>query len=73
MSIPIEVTTRYVTTVDGLPAAWAFVMERLDKVGPDPTVVIKPHWWTSVHDMGQVEAPQRKFEVVVEGTVEEQA
>lgn len=69
---PVEVTTRYVTTTDDLQSAWAFVMDRLDLVGPDPTVQIKPLWIVSVADMDRdVERPPRQFEVVVEGMVEE--
>ena len=69
---PIEVTTRFATSVDDLSAAWAFVMERIDVVGPNPTVTIKPVWRISVHDMGDDDmAPPRFFEVVVEGMVHE--
>lgn len=72
---PIEVTTRYATTVDDLPAAWAFVMDRLDSVGPDPSIDIKPLWSWSVHDMDDDDAPTppRQFEVVVSGMVKESA
>lgn len=74
MSAPIEVTTRYVTTVDELPAAWAFVMDRLDRVGPDPSVSIRPLWITPIQDMDRIGAPPtpRQFEVVVEGMVPEE-
>ena len=72
---PIEVTTRYATSVDDLPAAWAFVMDRIDSVGPSPTITIKPVWQVSVHDMDAPEGTDwpRVFEVVVEGMVEERA
>ena len=69
MSAPVEVTTRYATSVDEMTDAWAFVMEHLDLVGPDPTVKISPYWEISVHDMDdelERECP-RKFNVVVEG------
>lgn len=72
MSEPIEVTTRYATSVDDLPAAWAFVMDHVDKVGPDPSIHIKPLWVVSVHDMDRDEPEggwPRRFEVVVEGMV----
>jgi hypothetical protein len=74
MSAPIEVTTRYATTMDDLNAAWGFVMDRLDRVGPDPSVIIKPIWMANVQDMERVDVPpmQRQFEVVVEGMVEEE-
>jgi len=65
---PVEVTTRYATTVTGLAAAWQFVMSRIDAVGPDPRVEISPIWET--HDPG-VEPWERRFEVVVSGMVEE--
>lgn len=72
MSAPIEITTRYATTVDDLPTAWAFVMEHIDKVGPDPSIKISPLWIVSVHDMGNDDmAPTpRQFSVVVDGMVE---
>jgi hypothetical protein len=70
---PIEVTTRYATTVGYLSAAWAFVMDRLDSVGPDPSIHITPLWSYSVQDMDRVDAPEppRQFSVVVEGMVPE--
>lgn len=71
MSTPIEVTTRYVTSVGTLPEAWAFVMERLDMVGPDPTIRIEPKWVISPQDMDRDEDWPRLFEVCVEGMVEE--
>ena len=71
---PVEVTTRYATTVEGLTAAWAFVMDRIDSVGPDPSITISPVWSISVQDMDR-EAPEggwpRHFSVVVSGMVEE--
>jgi hypothetical protein len=71
---PIEVTTRYATSVNELADAWAFVMDRLDRVGPDPSVTIKPIWTISVRDMDTDDEDQewpRRFEVVVEGMVHE--
>lgn len=65
---PIEVTTRYATTVHTLSEAWAFVMDRLDAVGVDPQVRISPVWTVSASDD---EPSPRHFSVVVEGmTVE---
>lgn len=75
---PIEVTTKYATTVDDLPAAWAFVMERLDLVGPDPHIEIRPIQTFAVGDMidgldGHDAGPwPRQFEVVIDGMVEEE-
>lgn len=65
MTAPIEVTTRYATSVDELADAWAFVMAHVDKVGADPYIGIKP-LWSSGDDF-----TQRRFEVVVSGMVEE--
>lgn len=72
MSAPVEMTTKYVTTVDDLPAAWAFVMDHLDRLGPDPEVHIKPIWIMSVSEAmdDPMNGPQRQFEVVVSGMVE---
>lgn len=74
---PVEVTTRYVTSVDDLPAAWAFVMDKVDKVGPHPRVEIRPISTIGVGDMQDAldghedESWRRIFEVVVEGMVHE--
>lgn len=75
MAAPSEVTTRYATTVDDLGAAWAYVMDHLEKVGPDPSVKISPVWVFSVHDMDRedLSEPPRQFSVVVEGMVHEDA
>lgn len=76
MSAPVEVTTRYATSVDTLAEAWAFVMERLDRVGPDPRITITPCWVISVRDMDADDEGweyPRRFEVVVEGMVREPA
>ncbi len=75
MTAPVEVTTRYVTTVDDLASAWAFVMDHLDhldRLGPDPEVHIKPIWIMNVHEVldGSEERPARQFEVVVSGMVQ---
>jgi len=75
----VEVSTKYVTTVADLPEAWEFIMDRLDQVGPDPHVVISPVWtkpWEEIkpsteHQHESVGDWPRHFEVVVEGTVEE--
>lgn len=67
----IEVTTKFVTTVDDLPTAWAFVMDHIDALGPDPQVQIRPIWLMSVTEAmdGRDERPMRQFEVVVSGMV----
>jgi hypothetical protein len=66
----VEVTTRYATSVDTLADAWAFIMARLDSVGPDPTIRISPCWTISMGDSND-DVPPRHFEVVVEGMVAE--
>lgn len=73
MTAPVEVTTRYATTVDDLGSAWSFVMARLDSVGPDPSIHITPLWSFSPIDMDRVDAPEppRQFSVVVDGMVHE--
>jgi hypothetical protein len=75
VSDPIERTTRYATSVDELGDAWAFVMDHLEKVGPDPEVSIKPFWRMKIHDMDRPDyddeaKPPRRFGVVVSGMVE---
>lgn len=73
---PVEVTTKYATTVEDLPAAWAFIMEHIENVGGDPSIIINPIWQypaASIAEMMQEpdrdEAMNRVFEVVVSGMV----
>lgn len=56
---PVEMTTKFATLSDSLTDAWAFVMEHVDSVGPDPTISISP-----------VFGEERLFEVMVRGMVE---
>lgn len=68
----VEVTTRFVTGVDTLAEAWAFVMDRIDAVGPDPSVTISPVWGRPLDFDGDDDDPwPRTFTVKVEGMVEE--
>lgn len=69
--IPVEKTTRYATSVDSLAEAWAFVMDKIDEVGPDPTVMIKPLWIVSWSEDDTETPTPRQFEVMVEGMVDE--
>lgn len=62
-----ERTTRFATTVDDLPSAWAFVMAHVDAVGDDPSIQVTPFW--SYGEDGTASA--RKFSVAVSGMVEE--
>lgn len=74
MSAPVEVTTRYATSVEDLAAAWSFVMQKIDAVGPNPHITITPRWIVSVHEVvdgREDEDPPREFEVVVSGMVHE--
>lgn len=66
---PVEATLRYATTVDDLPAAWAFVMDRLDLLGPSPSITISPCW--RISDTDDDGDSSRHFEVVVSGMTEE--
>lgn len=70
MTAPVEVTTRYATTTADLAGAWAFVMDHIESVGPDPSIRITPVWTVSVHDDDDFEDVPRHFSVVVEGMVE---
>lgn len=64
---PVEMTTKYATTVNELADAWAFVMSKIDQVGPDPSIAINPVW-TIRDDEGEY---PRHFEVSVLGMVHE--
>lgn len=72
---PVEVSTRYATTVETMTDAWEFVMSRIDLVGPDPSVTISPYWRVNMElmmdDSVEEQAMPRCFTVVVEGMVEE--
>ncbi len=69
---PVEVTTRFATTVESLTDALAFVMERLDYLGPDPRIEITPQW-TVYADRDHPGDGKRTFSVVVDGMVHEGA
>ena len=71
MNFPVEVTTRFVTTVDDMTSAWSFVMDRIEAVGVHPHVEIRP-----IRILSPVEAMEGltgvdQFEVVVEGMTRE--
>lgn len=66
----VEVTTSYVTTVPELTDAFAFVMERLDSVGPNPEVRISPIFIIGM-DSSDDEPIPREFEVTVRGMTKE--
>lgn len=70
---PVEVTTRYATCVATLAEAWTFVMERLDRVGPWPSVQISSRSSINVIDAmeGTEDSWTRYFEVVVSGQIHE--
>jgi hypothetical protein len=71
MPDPIEMMTRYATTVDDISEAWAFVMDHLDLVGDDPSVEIQPTWSFSIADIDrEVDEVPRRFSVVVSGTTD---
>lgn len=68
----VEVTIQYETVVDDLTEAWAFIMSRIEKVGPDPSVHIHPAKegpppMLQMLMQGEVREMARKFHVVVEG------
>ena len=66
---PVEVTTRYATTVPDLPGAWAFVMARVDLVGPSPRITITPI--DILSDGLNDECWRTEFEVEVSGMIHE--
>lgn len=71
MADPIEITTRYATSVDTLTEAWEFVMDHLDALGEHPTIEVKPFHTISVLDLDREDPPwEWRFGVVVSGTVE---
>lgn len=76
MEISVEKTTRYATNVAEMSDAWAFVMQRIDLLGPDPTVSISPVWTMEYCDNEDCEVgghTVRSFNVIIAGTVPENA
>lgn len=71
MSAPIEITTSFATVVPDLPTAWTFVMDHIDRVGPAPSVEIRPTWSRDADPLNPNDDWERHFEVVVSGMVEE--
>lgn len=74
----VEVTTKYATTVDDIPAAFSFIMSKIDTVGPNPRISISPIHVQPVSLVEMMEDPdedhgtwKREFEVVVSGMVEQ--
>lgn len=72
----VEVTLQFETVVDDLTEAWAFIMDRIERVGPDPSVHIHPAKegpppMIQMLVNGEVREATRKFHVVVEGTARE--
>lgn len=69
---PVEVTKSYASTVESLADAWEFVMDRVDSVGPSPTIAIEPIWSYTLTDTEDEPVERaRAFSVLVEGMVEE--
>lgn len=71
--VKTEVTTRFARGgLEDLTAAWAFIMEHIDKVGGDPTIEISPVWSADYDDIGvRPDAPWvRTFSAVVSGMTE---
>lgn len=74
----VEVTLKYEAVVNEIADAWAFIMSRFENVGPSPEIHIHP---VTTAPPAMLQAilgrdPQnqpRKFHVVVEGTVQENA
>lgn len=64
---PVEVTTRYATTVETLQDAFAFVMGELDGIGATPCITITPVMCWNTDD----DDPERFFSVVVSSMLEE--
>lgn len=62
----VERTTMFATVVEDLSSAWAFIMDRLDRLGPAPSITITPQWTYSNTEDGVL-----RFEVSVSGMVEE--
>lgn len=66
-----EKTVQYVNTVDTLPEAWAFVMEKIDEVGPSPSIHIEPiSQMSALPQVDEEEGWVTVFQVSVSGMVE---
>jgi hypothetical protein len=67
---PVEIDTRYSTTVDTMQEAFAFVMEHIDTMGPEPSVHINPCWGVDRDEAVNEPEGSVHFHVCVEGTTE---
>lgn len=68
LTAPIEVTTKYVTSVKTLREAWAFVMEHVDSLGDRPTIQITPKTIYGFDQIADGEGSgEELFEVLVSG------
>jgi hypothetical protein len=68
---PIERTVKYTTNADELADAWAFIMTKVDEVGPDPHIQIRPlHQIDDDKPMRDPDNWKRVFEVTISGMEE---
>ncbi len=71
----VEVSIRYETVVDDITDAWAFIMAHIEKVGPDPSVNIRPASDTPPPILQALLGQEpsigtRRFHVAVEGSMQ---
>ena len=70
----VQVTIAYETVVNDLPDAWAFIMSKIESVGPNPSVHIPPATNAPPAMLTQMFGPMdeslivRKFHILVEGS-----
>ena len=65
-------TIKYAATVNNLSDAWSFVMEKVEQVGPNPEIHIKPIWSANADSpLSDDDSWTRHFEVAVSGMVKE--
>lgn len=70
---PVEITTKYATTVETLQDAFVFIMQYVDALGTDPFIKITPIHSYSMSDMDMEDPPCKHFfEVMVSSMREEE-
>lgn len=67
---PTEYTAKYTKVVSSVQDAFAFVMEHLDRVGPEPSVWIDPAFEHEIDHVTDELVSRSVFVVAVSGSVE---
>lgn len=68
----VEQYVKFQADVLDIASAWAFVMEHIDQVGPDPQISIKPMLVYQA-SLSNESSYRREFRCVVKGRIDDQS